>query len=135
MKKTVLMTALAALVLSSCVKEKLEEPVSLRYALDDGTGITNAFIRVEDGYVRHYTTDAIFVLGGKKIWRCAGNEFSEQSHSQYSLYGEKMEFRQQSNLGSGGRLKNGVLTVLGRRWTAIDGFSPDYYSSIVFPSF
>ena len=120
-----------SLLLLGCKQEVLEpeQMIQGKFALDAGGGLTEEYLEFEDGHLTTYVAD-MYPFAEGKIWHTDGTPFRSSVSETYII--------QESNLRtSKGTLngpieqKDGVLTVGGKKYSALTGFDANPYSKIV----
>ncbi len=132
MRKYFLLT-IGCLLLLGCKQEVLEpeQMIQGKFALDDGSGLTNEYLEFANGHLNIYEAP-LFPFAEGKIWHTDGWEFMNTHDDHYTI--SEGNIYTSSTLSGPIALKDGILTVGGKKYAAMEGFSTSPYSTIVVES-
>ena len=130
MLKKVVMLTLGCLLLLGCKQEVLEpeQMIQGKFALDDGSGLTREYLNFENGHLTYFVADPYPFVEGK-IWDANSNSFIVFDSGSYHIR-EGYLRTSVGSLSGPVELKDGVLTIGGRKYSALTGFDSHPYSSI-----
>ena len=131
MKKNIIII-IGCLLLLGCRQEVLEPEQMIQgmYALDDGSGLTNQYLLFDNGYLDIFSSDDPLPIAGKRIWSYDASLFKRDfKQHRYTISGNKIY----TSDGPSGEieLKDDILTISGKKYSVLEGFERDPYSSIV----
>ena len=129
MKRIVTALYVLILVLSSCAREVVEpaQQITGRYALDDGTGLTDQYLEFDKGILYLYKSGIAFPIMENQIWNCKELDYDLYSSEEYSI----QEGSLFSDYYSGAIKKEGdIITIGASRYARLDGFREEPYSVI-----
>ena len=132
MLKKIVMLTLGCLLLLGCKQEVLEpeQMIQGKFALDDGSGLTDEYLEFENGHLAIYDA-TLFPFAEGRIWHTDGHTF-RKTRDNYTI--QDGTIYTSSTLKGPIELKDGILTVGGKRYAAMEGFSTSPYSTIVVES-
>ena len=117
------------ILLASCAREVVEpaQQIAGRYALDNGTGLTNQYLEFDKGTLRTYKASDSYPLAENQIWDNGGRAFSVDQEMAYYI--------QQGQIHTNGGNKaiawdEERLTLGTDSYIRLDGFKEQPYSVI-----
>ncbi len=131
MKKNIIII-IGCLLLLGCRQEVIEPEQMIQgmFALDDGSGLTNQYLLFDNGYLDIFSSDEPLPMAGKRIWSYDASLFKRDfKQHRYTISGNKIY----TSDGPSGEieLKDDILTIGGKKYSVLEGFERDPYSSIV----
>lgn len=121
------------ILLASCVQESIEpaQQITGLYALDNGTGLTNEYIKFDKGKLSDFISKESFPLAENHIWDDGEAAFKIMGFDRYSIKDGK--YTTSSNTFSSASIsKDGDdgLIFGSKSYVRLDGFKKEPYSSI-----
>ena len=131
MLKKYIMVTLGCLLLLGCKQEVLEpeQMIQGKFALDDGSGLTGEYLEFENGHLTTYVAE-LYPFAEGKVWHTDGTPFRSSVSETYIIQEGNLR-TSKGTLNGPIEQKDGVLTVGGKKYSALTGFDANPYSKIV----
>ena len=125
---------MGCILLLGCKQEVLEpeQMIQGKFALVDGSGLTDQYLDFDNGFLTVFTLDESYPFAEGEIWHFDATPVNSKVVHRYTISGENIY----TSDGPNGiiELKDGILTMGGLTYAALEGFEKDTYSRIIVDS-